>query len=97
MTDEPDNETSTKLDDLDKRLDAIERKKRRKDTDHGESEAGAGKGYQALGELLGGIFIGLGAGWLSDEYLHTRPFGMAVGVILGLIAGVYAVARSARR
>ncbi|ESQ77517.1 AtpZ/AtpI family protein [Asticcacaulis sp. YBE204] len=97
MTDEPDKETSTKLDDLDKRLDAIERKKRKTEVDHGESEAGAGKGYQALGELLGGIFIGLGAGWLSDEYLHTRPFGIIIGAILGLVAGVYAVARTGQK
>lgn len=97
MNNDPDHETSSKLDDLERRLNAIEQKKRRKETDHAESEAGAGKGYQALGELLGGIFIGLGAGWLSDEYLHTRPFGIIVGAVVGLVAGVYAVARSGRR
>ncbi|BBF79820.1 AtpZ/AtpI family protein [Asticcacaulis excentricus] len=97
MNNDPDHETSSKLDDLERRLNAIEQKKRRKETDHAESEAGAGKGYQALGELLGGIFIGLGLGWLSDEHLHTRPFGMIVGAIVGLITGVYAVVRSGQR
>ncbi|MFT3997048.1 MAG: AtpZ/AtpI family protein [Asticcacaulis sp.] len=97
MNNDPEDETSSKLDDLERRLDAIEQKKRRKETDHAETEAGAGKGYQALGELIGGIFIGLGAGWLSDEYLHTRPFGIIIGAIAGLVAGVYAVVRSGQR
>jgi len=97
MNNDPEDETSSKLDDLERRLNAIELKKRRKEKDHAETEAGAGKGYQALGELLGGIFIGLGAGWLSDEYLHTRPFGIIVGAIVGLVAGVYAVVRSGQR
>lgn len=97
MTDDPDKDSSalSKLDDLDRRLKAIERKKPSEDT-HAQNEAGAGKGYQALGELLGGIFIGLGAGWLSDTYLHTKPWGTIVGVLVGMFVGVYAVARSAR-
>ena len=94
MTDEPPDTSSDQdeLKDLDKRLKAIEARKR-KTQDH-SSEIGANKGYQALGELLGGILGGLGLGWLSDEYLHTRPWGIIIGGILGMIVAVYAVVKS---
>ncbi len=96
VTDEPPDETSDELSDLDKRLQAIEARKRVKTSDH-SFEVGANKGYQALGELIGGILIGLGLGWLSDHYLHTLPWGMIAGAILGMVAGVYAIVRSGQR
>ncbi|WP_035430013.1 AtpZ/AtpI family protein [Asticcacaulis sp. AC466] len=95
MTDEPpDKSDQDELNDLDKRLKAIEARKR--ETPDYSGEVGANKGYQALGELIGGILGGLGLGWLSDEYLHTRPWGIIIGGILGMIVAVYAVVRSGR-
>ncbi|ESQ92261.1 hypothetical protein ABENE_08850 [Asticcacaulis benevestitus DSM 16100 = ATCC BAA-896] len=96
VTDEPPDTSSDQdeLKDLDKRLKAIEARKR-KTQDH-SGEVGANKGYQALGELLGGILGGLGLGWLSDEYLHTRPWGIIIGGILGMIVAVYAVVKSSQ-
>ncbi|MCR6661406.1 MAG: AtpZ/AtpI family protein [Asticcacaulis sp.] len=38
----------------------------------------------------------MGLGWLSDQYLHTRPFGVIIGAILGMIVAVYAIVRSSR-
>jgi ATP synthase protein I len=98
MTDEPDafKDDLKKLEDIDIRLKAIEAKKR-KPSKEGHAEIGAGKGYQALGELLGGIFIGLGLGYVCDTYLHTKPFGIIVGAVGGMIVGVYAVVRSASK
>lgn len=96
VTDEPPDKSSDQdeLNDLDKRLKAIDARKRK--THDVSGEVGANQGYQALGELLGGILGGLGLGWLSDEYLHTRPFGVIIGAILGMIVAVYAIARSSR-
>jgi len=89
-TDEPDAE---KLKDLDQRLKAIEARKQ-KSVDHG-AEVGANKGMQALGELVGGILAGLGLGWVTDTYLlHTKPWGMIVGTLLGMVAAVYTVVKS---
>ena len=61
------------------------------------AEVGANKGYQALGELMGGILGGLGLGWLSDHYLHTLPWGMIVGAILGMAAAVYAIVKTSQK
>ncbi|MFT4090830.1 MAG: AtpZ/AtpI family protein [Asticcacaulis sp.] len=97
MTHDPDQQGSEleQLEDIDRKLKAIEARKSAKTSSHAENEMGAGKGYQALGELLGGIFVGLGLGWLSDTYLNTGPFGVIAGTIGGMIIGVYLVAKSA--
>ena len=96
VSDEPSDESEAdELKDLDDRLKAIEARKR-KPVD-ASAEVGANQGFQALGELLGGILGGLGLGWLSDHYLHTTPWGMIVGALLGMVAAVYAVVKSGER
>ncbi len=67
MTEEPpDRSEADELKDLDERLKAIEARTR-KSVDSG-AEVGANKGFQVLGELLGGIFGGLGLGYLVDRF-----------------------------
>ena len=97
MTEEPPDKTSTQdeLSDLDSRLKAIEARKRK--VADSSAEVGANKGYQALGELIAGILGGLGLGWLSDHYLHTLPWGMIIGAILGMVVAVYAIVKSGQR
>ncbi|MGZ3297555.1 MAG: AtpZ/AtpI family protein [Asticcacaulis sp.] len=92
MTDDPDETDSEKLKDLDDRLKTIEARKR--PVSDPSPEAGVNKGYQALGELFGGILIGLGLGWVVDHYVHTTPWGMTVGTILGMVAAIYAIVKS---
>lgn len=94
MTDEPPNGSEDdKLEDLDQRLKAIEARKRKSvDT---SAEVGANKGFQALGELLGGILGGLGLGWCADTYVfHSTPWGMIIGTLLGMVAAIYAMIKS---
>lgn len=44
--------------------------------------------YGNLGlEMLVSVLIGTGGGYLLDRYLHTRPWVMIIGFILGSIAG----------
>lgn len=97
MTEEPpDGSKTDKLDDLDRRLKAIEARKS-KPAD-ASAEVGANKGFQVLGELLGGILGGLGLGWLADTYLfHSKPWGMIVGTLVGMVAALYAIVKSSQR
>ena len=93
MTDEPpDTSGDDKFKDLDQRLTAAEARER-KPAEMG-AEVGANKGMQALGELIGGILAGLGLGWVVDHYVHTTPWGMIVGTLLGMVAAVYTVVKS---
>jgi ATP synthase protein I len=61
------------------------------------SEGGADAGYRMVAELVSGVLGGLGLGWLFDQYVHTTPFGMVVGVLLGTVAGVILVVKTASR
>ncbi len=96
MTEEPpDGSKTDDLDDLDRRLKAIEARRRK--TVDPSAEVGANKGFQVLGELLGGILGGLGLGWLADTYIfHAPPWGMIVGTILGMIVAMYAIIKSSQ-
>lgn len=98
MTDDPTDgsDHSRELNDLDARLKAIAAKKKKREKADLAGEAGSSKGYQALGELLGGIFGGLGIGWLCDQYVGTKPYGTIAGVLIGLVAAVYLIARSSK-
>ena len=94
MTDEPDDRDpdGKTLRDLDARLKAIDARLRpAKDK---PAEAGMSAGYQALGSLFGGILVGLGLGWVIDQYLHTTPWGMVVGCLLGLVAAIYTIVKA---
>ncbi|MEI9905797.1 MAG: AtpZ/AtpI family protein [Asticcacaulis sp.] len=95
MTEEPpDRSEADELKDLDERLKAIEARTR-KSVDSG-AEVGANKGFQVLGELLGGIFGGLGLGYLVDRFAHTLPWGMIAGTILGMVAAIYAIIKTSQ-
>jgi ATP synthase protein I len=54
-----------------------------------------GEGYRMLAGLLGGVFGGLGLGWTFDHFVHTSPFGLISGLLIGLGVSIYAAVRSA--
>ncbi len=58
---------------------------------------GAADGYRVLGSLLGGVFGGLGFGWLVDRFAHTAPFGIVIGLLIGSGLSIYAAIRAASR
>lgn len=48
--------------------------------------------YLALGIqiailIVGGILLGIGLGYLADKYLGIYPWGIIVGVVLGVFLG----------
>jgi ATP synthase protein I len=45
--------------------------------------------------LIAGVVVGAGIGWGVDRLLSTSPFGFIVFVLLGFVAGVVNVVRSA--
>jgi len=83
------------LEDLNKRLDALETRTRRKPGLTGDD--GAGAGYRLVAELVSSVLAGLGLGWLSDQFLTPAPLGILVGVLVGAAAGIYLVVLTASR
>jgi ATP synthase protein I len=52
-------------------------------------------GFRLSSELIAGVVVGALIGWGFDRLLSTSPFGLIVFVLLGFIAGVVNVIRSA--
>jgi len=53
------------------------------------------RGMRLSAELVGGVVVGFILGWLSDRWLGTSPWGLIVFLLLGFVAGVLNVMRSA--
>lgn len=53
------------------------------------------RGFQLSSELIAGVVVGAGIGWGFDRLLSTSPFGLIVFCLLGFVAGVVNVVRSA--
>ncbi len=47
--------------------------------------------------MLGGIFGGVGLGWLLDLVAHTRPWGLIGGLLIGTTTSIVVMIRAAGR
>ena len=57
--------------------------------------AGFGQALKLSSEFIAGIAVGAGLGWLIDRLAGTSPWGLIVFLLLGFVAGVLNVLRSA--
>src|SRR6267154_77547 len=93
---------SARLGSLDQRLSEI-RGSRKIGTDQSGNEqdtAQAKASAMAIGlrlssELVAGVLVGAALGWGFDRLLSTSPFGFIVFLLLGFVAGVVNVVRTA--
>jgi ATP synthase protein I len=91
---------SARLGSLDHRLSEI-RGSRKIGTDQPGGGDGAARaaamalGFRLSSELIAGVVVGGLLGWGFDRLLSTSPWGLIVLVLLGFIAGVVNVVRSA--
>jgi len=93
---------SARLGNLNHRLSEI-RDSRKIRTDQPGTEGGDGaarasamaRGFRLSSELIAGVVVGAAIGWGIDHLLSTSPWGLIVFVLLGFIAGVVNVVRSA--
>jgi ATP synthase protein I len=83
---------------LDERLGHFDRG-RSSDSQQGERPASdpsaIARGFRLSTELVAGVLVGAGIGWLLDWWLGTSPWGMIVFLLLGFAAGVLNVIRAA--
>ena len=57
--------------------------------------SGYAKGFRLSSELVAGVVVGAGIGWLIDRWFAISPWGLIVFLLLGFAAGVLNVMRSA--
>ena len=93
---------SARLESLDQRLSEFhDSRKIRTDqpgTESGDSAARASamaRGFRLSSELIAGVVVGAAIGWGFDRLLSTSPFGFIGFFLLGFVAGVVNVVRSA--
>jgi ATP synthase protein I len=82
---------------LDARIAAFEARKAAEKPIHAENEKSSQDGYRLLADLIGGVLVGLGFGWLLDRYAGTEPWGMVGGLLIGMGFSVYLVVRKATK
>lgn len=59
----------------------------------GESKPPGASRYSI--ELLSGIAVGGGAGWLLDDYIGTKPWFFILFLLLGMAGGFFNIVRLA--
>ena len=85
-----------RIDALEKRLAAAnERETERNRPRSTGSDANYRSGNRVLADLLGGILGGLVLGWLVDTFAGTSPWGLLVGLFLGIIVAFRNIFRMA--
>jgi len=62
--------------------------------DQQETNRKSGIAYAAAFSLFAAVVSGLGAGWLLDRWLGTKPWLMVLGIVLGAAAGFYELVRA---
>jgi ATP synthase protein I len=65
------------------------------DEDRATTASGYARGFRLSSELVAGVLAGAGLGWLLDRWLGIAPWGLIVFLLLGFVAGVLNVMRSA--
>ena len=89
--DEPNAEAQS----LDRRIAAAEAAQARKAS--GDSHRAMAQGYRFLGEVVGGVFMGAGAGWLADRFVTPPPLGLVIGLMAGAGLSIFVAVRTAAR
>ena len=91
---EPDKPTS--LEDFDARLQAARDKRdAAKGQRRDQPRSGMGLAFRLGIEMVSALAVGVGIGWLLDEWLGTRPWLMILFFFLGSAAGIINVIRVA--
>jgi ATP synthase protein I len=93
-----DEALSARLQRLNEGLGQIRKSGRPSESSEAERSAtasGYARGFRLSSELVAGVVVGAGLGWLIDHWFGTSPWGLMIFLLLGFAAGVLNVMRSA--
>ena len=89
------NEPNAEAKSLDQRLAAAEAAQARLAS--GDSHRAMAQGYRFIGEVVGGVFMGAGMGWLADRFITPPPLGLVIGLMAGAGLSIFVAVRTAAR
>jgi ATP synthase protein I len=85
-----------KLKDFARRLEQSRKAQQGGETSRSEEGSALSLAARAVTELVVGLLVAMGLGWLLDRYLGTQPWFMLLFLPLGLAAGILNVMRLGR-
>ena len=87
-----------RIDALEKRLAAAQqREEQRNRPQMSGADANYRSGNRVLADLLGGILGGVVLGWTVDWFAGTSPWGLLVGLFLGIVVAFRNIIRAANK
>ena len=92
----PDETRAEALKRLNERAAALDKQTQRPATSHAGEQA-TSQAYRIIAELLGGVLVGLAAGFIVDRLFRTTPWGLIGGVLLGFALSIWMARRTANR
>ena len=91
-------EEDARIDALEKRLAAAQqRENQRNRPQMTGADANYRSGNRVLADLLGGILGGVVLGWTVDWFAGTSPWGLLVGLFLGIVVAFRNIIRAANK
>ena len=85
-----------RLKDLGKKLDKTLEERRGASGPDSQEGSAAGLAFRAVSELLVGLLVCMGLGWMADKFFGTAPWIMLALMPFGFAAGVVNVMRLSR-
>ena len=89
------NYKNKKLEELNKKIDSLEKKNNEKSSP--KKESGAGFGFKISTEIIAALVVGVGIGLIVDNYFNSKPIGLIIFFIFGALGGFLNVYRVMRR
>ena len=89
------NKTKAEAESLEKRLGIVEAARAREAS--GDSHRAMAQGYRFVGEVVGGVLMGAGLGWLLDRFTGTQPLGLIGGLLIGTGLSIFVAVKTAAR
>jgi ATP synthase protein I len=89
------SKTKAEAESLEKRLGIVEAARAREAS--GDSHRAMAQGYRFVGEVVGGVLMGAGLGWLLDRYTGMAPLGLIGGLLIGTGLSIFVAVKTAAR
>ena len=84
----------SEFDDLKSKIELI-KKKYKKDKIHTNNNS-IGSAFKISTELVAAVFVAIFIGWYIDKWLGTKPIFLIILLLVGIVAGIFNVVRSAK-
>jgi ATP synthase protein I len=84
----------SEFDDLKSKIELI-KKKYKKDKIKKNNNS-IGSAFKISTELVAAVFVAIFIGWYIDKWLGTKPIFLIILLLVGIVAGIFNVVRSAK-